>query len=275
MEAAGRIDTAHLFLPLHEELIALLQSLQPADWEKATACREWSVRDIAAHLLDGDVRKLSLVRDGFSIPPGRPVEEWHDLVAFLNELNATWVRAARRISPRLLVQLLAVTGPQVAELVASLDPEAPAMHAVAWAGDQVSPNWFDTAREYTERWHHQQQIRDAAGAAPLYARRWMHPALDAFVRALPHTYRDIEAAEGVCVTFVIEGDAGGEWTMMRDRGAWRLFVGRAAGASASVFVPADAAWRLFTKDPRGARSIRMEGDRALGEPFLSAVAVMA
>jgi uncharacterized protein (TIGR03083 family) len=275
MEAAGPIETAHLFLPLHRELTSLLRGLQPAAWEMPTACREWSVRDIAAHLLDADVRKLSAVRDGFITPPGRPIEQWTDLVAFLNELNAAWVTAARRMSPRLLVQLLEWSGPQVAELVGSLDPQAPAIFPVAWAGDQVSPNWFDIARDYTERWHHQQQIRDATGGAPLYARRWMHPALDAFMRALPHTYRGIQAAAGACVAFVIEGDAGGEWTLVREGGAWRLFIGGAPGPRASVFVPAEAAWRLFTKDSRGAGSARIEGDRALGEPFLSAVAVMA
>jgi hypothetical protein len=41
----------------------------------------------------------------------------------------------------------------------SLDPLAPAAFAVSWAGEETSSNWFDTARELTERWHHQQQIR--------------------------------------------------------------------------------------------------------------------
>ena len=31
------------------------------------------------------------------------------------------------------------------------------------AGEAVSANWFDVAREFTERWHHQQQIRLAIG----------------------------------------------------------------------------------------------------------------
>jgi hypothetical protein len=185
------------------------------------------------------------------------------------------VRAARRISPRILVEFLEVAGPQAAEVMASLDPDAPAMFPVAWAGDEVSPNWFDMAREYTERWHHQQQIRDAVAATPLYARRWMRPVLDAFLRALPRRYRDIEAAEGACVAVTIEGEAGGEWALRREAGSWRLFTGRPAGADASVSAPADAAWRLFTKDSRAAGTVRIEGERALGEPFLTALAVMA
>jgi hypothetical protein len=35
---------------------------------------------------------------------------------------------------------------------------------VAWAGEAESTNLFDTAREYTERWHHDMQIRSPLGA---------------------------------------------------------------------------------------------------------------
>ena len=63
--------------------------------------------------------------------------------------------------------------------------------AVAWAGDKQSPNWFDIAREYTEKWLHQQHIREAVGQPVLDERRWLFPVLDTFMRALPHVYRDI------------------------------------------------------------------------------------
>ena len=33
--------------------------------------------------------------------------------------------------------------------------------AVNWAGPEPAPIWLDPAREYTERWVHQQHIRDA------------------------------------------------------------------------------------------------------------------
>jgi hypothetical protein len=44
-----------------------------------------------------------------------------------------------------------------------LDPDAAGL-AAAWAGETDSRNWFDVAREYTEKWHHQQQLRDATTA---------------------------------------------------------------------------------------------------------------
>ena len=45
---------------LHAELMTLLRGLKSSDWNRPTACALWSVKDIAAHLLDGHVRRLSL-----------------------------------------------------------------------------------------------------------------------------------------------------------------------------------------------------------------------
>jgi hypothetical protein len=62
---------------------------------------------------------------------------------------------------------------------------------------------------------------------------------------------------------------------VRERDAWRLFVGKPPRAHASVLVSADCAWRPFPNDRSRADSVRLEGDRALGEPFLGALAAMA
>lgn len=236
------------------------------------------MRDIAAHLLDGDLRRLSIARDGVHPPPpATPIASDRDLVAWLDGLNAEWVGAARRISPRLLVDLLAVTGPQVSAHFASLDPGAPAPFPVSWAGDIESPNWFDIGRDYTERWLHQQQIRDATGRPPLTARRWLGPVLDLFVRALPHGYRDVSSADGTAVSVGIGGDAGGEWMVLREGGRWVLYSGRTETADARVTLSDDTAWRLFSKGlPRAAATerIAIAGNRTLAEPLLGTLAIM-
>src|SRR5436305_15018442 len=58
---------ADLFAPLHRELIALLRGLTPEQWERPTVAGAWRVRDVAAHLLDGMLRRLSRRRSA-----GRP-----------------------------------------------------------------------------------------------------------------------------------------------------------------------------------------------------------
>lgn len=273
------ILVAELFAPLHEELLQLLRQLAAEDWQKPTAAPRWTVKDIAAHLLDSDIRRLSFQRDQAApVPPDTPLTSYGDLVAFLNQLNHDWVKAARRISPQLLIELHALTGPQVAALFCSLDPFAPALFGVAWAGETASPNWFDIAREYTEKWHHQQQIRDAVGAAGLTERRWLFPVLDTFFRGLPHTYRDAAAEDGTEIVFVVTGAAGGEWTLARESNAWRLYIGSAADAVCRAYLDQDTAWRLLTKGLSRAQAvarIEFSGDEKFGQPLLSMLAVMA
>ncbi|HJR15977.1 MAG TPA: hypothetical protein VJ808_03910, partial [Gemmatimonadales bacterium] len=197
---------------------------------------------------------------------------------YLNRLNADWVAAARRLSPRVLIDLLDFTAAQVQRFLETLDPHSPALFPVAWAGEAMSPNWFDIAREYTERWLHQQQIREAVGAPGLTDPEWLRPTLDVFVRALPFTYRGVDAPGGLSIRFEILGEAGGIWTLMRKAAGWELFVGSSVAPTAVVTMDEETAWKLFSKglDREAARQrIRLEGDRALGEPVLGSLAIMA
>jgi uncharacterized protein (TIGR03083 family) len=273
----GPVYLVSLFPRLHAELMTLLRRLEPADWTRPTACALWSVKDIVAHLLDSCLRRLSLGRDRLDVRPDRPIKSYTDLVGYLNHLNAEWVAAARRLSPQVLMDWMDLASPQLDRFFASLDPHAPAMFGVAWAGEKTSPNWFDIGREYTERWLHQQQIRDAVGAAGLTGREWLHPALDIFVRALPFTYRSL-GAPGNSVELEVRGEAGAVWTIVKDAAGWRLFAGIEPNASARVSLDQDTAWRLFSKGltaEQAARAIRIEGDQSLGRPLLGSLAIMA
>jgi len=191
------INTVDLFPALHSKLLTLLRQLEPQDWFKPTVAVPWLVKDMVAHLLDTDMRRLSSQRDGFISSPTEPTPlAYRDLVNLIDQLNDDWVRATRRLSPQLLIELLDLIGPQVHHLFTTLDLFAPARASVAWAGETSSLNWFDIAREYTEKWHHQQHIREAVSAPLLTSRRWLYPALDTFIRGLPYTYHQVPAAEG-------------------------------------------------------------------------------
>src|SRR5215510_283469 len=279
MNPVEPIYVTELFCEIHGELLALLRTLPVEDWYKPTAAKAWVVRDIVAHLLDSDIRRVSFQRDQAPmVPPESPINSYRDLVDFLNQLNADWVKAAKRISPKLLIEFLEITGAQVCALFKSLDPFGPALFGVAWAGEEGSKNWFDIAREYTEKWHHQQQIRDAVGAPALTGRKWLFPVLDTFLRGLPHTYRETQADEGSSVAFIIAGEAGGAWTLKREGGAWSLYIGEGEGAACEVRMDQDAAWRLLTKglsQEEAAARIEIIGDDRLGKPILGMLAVMA
>ena len=277
------IKTAHLFRDLHVHLVTLLRGLAADDWNRPTVCSRWTVKDIASHLLDGCVRRLSAQRDRY-VPPGDSPRfaSYEELLAYLDRLNADWTAATRRVSPRVIVELLEVTGIALAEMFETADPFAPALFPVAWAGETHSLMWFDIAREYTERWHHQRQIVDAVGAATAIDEpRLYHPVLDTFLRALPHAFCDVVAEEGTVVVVGITGPAGGDWRLRREDGAWQLLQAAGGPVAARVVMPQDVAWRVFTKRRNRAAvlrafpSIRLEGDENLGGRVLEVVSIMA
>ena len=278
MKAVVPIVVVDLFPQLHRELMVLLRSLSDEAWGKPTAARAWLVKDIAAHLLDGTIRRLSFQRDHTSLPqPPSQIENYKDLVVFINQLNAEWVKVAQKISPKLLIEFLDITGVQVSQFFKTLDPFAPAMFPVAWAGQEKSPNWFDMAREYTEQWHHQQQIREAVGAPGLTGRQWLYPVLDTFLRGLPHTYRTSESHDGTKIEFIITGEAGGKWTLSRENQTWELYAGDAHDAACQVRLNQDTAWRLMTNgltsEDVSAR-VEITGEKTLGMPILTMRTVM-
>ena len=271
-----RPETVELFLPLQRELVALLRGLAEDDWSRPTLARGWDVKDVAAHLLDTDLRRLSAHRDAHR-PSAAKLGGYEEIVAFINRLNASWVETARRLSPRVVTDLLEWTGPQVSELFASLAPDGEAAIPVAWAGEERSANWMDVGREYTEKWHHQAQIRDAVGAVALDSRRWLGPVLELSMYALPHAFRRASAGPGSALSVRIDGDAGGVWHILRARDHWELREGEAADPTASVRLDADTAWRLFfnalSKD-EAAPLVEASGDEHLCETFLAVRSVM-
>jgi uncharacterized protein (TIGR03083 family) len=272
------IQTLHLFPKLDEKLISLLKSLSPEDWNKPTLARLWTVKDIASHLLDGNSRGVSLLRDRyFGDPPGK-IETYQDLVDFLNQLNADWVKATKRMSPSLLIELLELTGKEYYEELTKLDPFKPALFSVAWAGQTESLNWFHIAREYTEKWHHQQQIREAVNKPGIMTREFYYPLINTFMQALPHNYRAIQAEEGTTVKVSVTSDLGAEWFMKFSNNQWTLTKTATQNIRVEILIDPDTAWKLFTKgigkvEAKG--KIKFTGDVTLGEPILSMLAVMA
>ena len=124
MKPAGPIFTAELLPVLDEKLVSLLRSISSKEWFNQTIAPEWKVKDVAAHLLDGNIRSLSMLRDGyFGEQPGN-INSNKDLVSFLNQLNADWVRAMKRVSPAMIIELLLITGKEYCTMLQSLDPFA-------------------------------------------------------------------------------------------------------------------------------------------------------
>jgi uncharacterized protein (TIGR03083 family) len=267
---------AHLLRIVDGRLIDLLSSLTSDEWDIPTIVPLWKVRDVAGHLLDTALRKLSIVRDSCQVE-GVHIQSSQDLVALVNRLNSEGVAVYRRLSPPLLIDMMKLACEQSARFHESLDPFAPAAFPVSWAGEETSLNWFDTARELTERWHHQQQIRLATNRPGIMTPDLYHPVLECFVRGLPHAYRDVDAPAGTSLLLEISGECGGQWLLLRGSTTWGFAEASARQWASRVKIPQELAWRVFTRgiDRDAARShIEVAGDGKLAEKVFQFTAVV-
>jgi uncharacterized protein (TIGR03083 family) len=258
------------------ELVDLLSSLTTAEWKLPTIAPLWSVRDVAAHLLDTALRTLSRARDE-CIVDRVELRTFQDVIILVDRLNKEGVTVYRRSSPRLLTQLMQIACEEAADYYESLDPYATSAIGVSWAGEMTSPVWFHVARELTERWHHQQQIRLATGRSGNMNRALCYPVLDTFLRGLPYAFRDVAASAGDALLIEVSGDCGGLWCLMKSHDGWMFSKDLPSSVKATIIIPQSIAWRIFTKgiDRETARSqVTMSGDKTLATHVLQLVAIV-
>ena len=141
---------------------------------------------------------------------------------------------------------------------------------------------MDVGRDYTEKWHHSQQIFEATQRqSTIMSPDLFHPCLDIFLRALPFAFQKANAQEGDGIVIRVEGPAGGEWNLLRTKAGWRQTLETPEAIRATIAIHPITLWRLVTKRRSlevilaAYPDIRIEGDRTLGECFLTMVAMMA
>lgn len=269
------LDTRPLYPLERRALLDLLGSLGPSDWARPTACPGWDVKDVAGHVVQDYLRRLSGSRDGHRT---LTVEEGEELPRALARANEAFVVAARALSGRVVRDLIAHLGPELDAMWQERDLDASSSIDVWWAAPGVAaPVWLDAARDYTEFWVHQQQIRDAVGRPGATEPALLHPVVDTFARALPHTLRRCAPPAGTAVELRVSGPAGGAWTVTRLASGWSLGAAPARPPAADVELDADTFWRLATRGitpEQAARSARAGGDRELGAAVLSILSII-
>ncbi|WP_280402202.1 maleylpyruvate isomerase family mycothiol-dependent enzyme [Nocardia carnea] len=258
------LDTRPLFRRERQALLELLRSLEPADWPKPTVCPGWTVADVTAHILNDYLRRISGSRDRHD---GAVFGDDENLPVYLARTNGEFVQAMRQCSPRLLTELIAHLGPELDRVWAATDPAGPAHLPVSWAGLRDTPAWLDIARDYTEFWVHQQQIRDAVSHPGADEVALLRPVLVTFLHALPVALHDRVRPRGTAVRFEITGPAGGHWWAVSDGAAWELTAAHTGEPATIVRMDQDTVWRLAS------RGITVEDARRrselLGDPELT------
>lgn len=269
------IIVVDLFQETLDHLIELLSELSEEEWNAPTACTGWSVKDVALHLLGVEVGNISSRRDQHTM--GGTISNWDELVDYIHRWNQEWVDVSRRISPPLLIELLAFVGQRANTYFRSLDPYQIG-GSISWAGPEPRPVWLDIAREYTERWHHQQHIRDAVDRPGLKEPKYHRPVLATFAWALPYTFRNVVAPDGTSITLTIGGESGGQWTLLQQEAGWRFYEGAPREPEAEIILEGEIAWRFFTAgiDREAARHrITIRGDQCFAEPVFDMVSIIA
>jgi uncharacterized protein (TIGR03083 family) len=240
------VDLRSRFAPQRAALVALLDGLSAEEWQRPTACAGWTVADLAAHVLGDVVGRAS----GHGAPGGPVPAPDEPIGAFIDRINEEWVAAWRRADPRLVVECLRTVGPVHDERWRAARPDDDSL-GVSWAGIDPAPLWFDVARDFTEYWVHERQIRDAVGR-PDDDPATLRVVLDVFARGLPSALDSPEAL-GVTGFCLVADPLDAAWSLAASAGErrWRICADPLPDAPV-VRIDAERLWRRWTRQPGAA-----------------------
>ena len=275
LRAAAPVDVLPVMEQERAEFVRFLAALTAEEVETPTICDGWTVGDVAVHLLGGDLAFLARNRDHKESTSGR-ADTWDELLSGLDALNERWVEAGRFLSTRLTAELLEVTGRLVAEFLEEVDPKS-AGETVSWAGRDPAPSWLVAAREFTERWVHHQQIRDALDRPGLNGPSFVAPILATAMHGVPPAYLEVDAPEQTTVAIDVTGRAGFSWAVRRDAEGWKLYEGLSREATTRLTLDQDTAWRFLMRMATSAEvrpKVTIDGDPAYAKPFFDAVSAI-
>ena len=275
-----KVDVSKAYRELLDDFIDFSAGLAEADWKRPTLFPSWTVGDIYAHVASGAIRKLSDIRKKERSRVGQAIGmDFDTLVSFINADNERWVETLRPLDMSLVIDMLGRYYGELIDALESMDPDAEAVHQVAWAHDSVSPAWLDTAREYTELWTHQMQIREVFGDASPLEPRFYRPFLETCLAALPTHFGRLREPDDFGLLLRVGDDMA--WFITRKDGivSWR----EAAIADSAVTEPSvvdirrEDAWKAWMRaiDPKeAARRATLGGDRRPGLHLLGMKCVM-
>jgi uncharacterized protein (TIGR03083 family) len=269
-------DYAGLFGVERDRLGELLAGFGAADWERPSPCPGWTVLGLCCHLAGDDLGLLARHRDGYLGTPAPGGASEAEFAGWLDDLQAEWVRAARRLSPRLVTDLLAWAGPQITATLCWQDPAARTA-SVSWAGPGPHPAWLDHARELSEYWIHRQQILQALGRPSDLRADLAAPVLDGLAWAWPYRLSQARARAqpGDTVAIAIHGPVTRAWHLVAAEYGWQFRDRPGSRAIADLTLSTEQAWRLLTNNlPAAQASLQAWGESSITDVLLHTRAIV-
>jgi uncharacterized protein (TIGR03083 family) len=270
-----RTDVPTLFDAERARLLEMLAGLSDDDWHRPTPCPAWTVLGLCTHLVGDDFSLLARHRDDHLGTPAPDGLTDDGFIEWLDDLQVEWVRAARRLSPRLVVDLLAWTRPQLVDTLRRQDPHRVTAR-VSWAGPDMVPVWLDQVRELSEQWIHRQQLRQALGRPTDLNRDALATILEGFRHAYPFRLGAVDADPGDSVVIDVTGPVPATWVVVATPHGW--IVGDEPGGPvvARLSMSTEQAWRLLTNNlsREQQRRLAVEGDPTIVEVLLRTRAII-
>jgi uncharacterized protein (TIGR03083 family) len=258
-------------------LLELLGELLPGDWDRPSPCPGWSVLDLCGHLLGDDLGWLARQRDHHhgTVPPAGVDQVEGGFARWLDDLQDQWVRAARRLGPRLVIDLLAWSGPQVVDTLVGQDPTR-LDGSVSWASPRPVPVWLDQLRDLSEHWIHRQQLLQALGRPSDLRVDLAGPVLDTLRWAYPNSLAAIGRSDGDGVTIRVTGPVERAWHLLAQGGQWCFGPQSGRRVVAVIDLTTEHAWRLLTNNlpVEARRNLHASGDEGIVKALLQARAII-
>jgi len=252
-------------------LAAVCEDIRSDEWDLATDCPGWTVRDQLSHIVG--VERMVM---GDEAPPALEDVPVHVRNPFA-ELNEPWIDARRAQSgSEVLAEFVAITERRVAQL-RELPPGQ--FDVVGWApAGQLPFRDFMVTRLF-DSWAHEQDVRRALGRPGGRNGPGESSALDCCVSSMPFVIgKRVAPPDGTTVYFVVTGVLGRQVPVTMSDG--RAELGRGPDdPAATLSMDQEAFWRLgFGRVDAGRvlsdGQVRIEGDVTLGEKVLESMAFM-
>lgn len=186
-----------------EALLALLEELSPADWERRTLFYDWTVAD--------EVRHLHLI-DWFGLASLQTPERFPDLVAEVRAGQARGYELSNRmrdqygdLPPAELLATWEGTWREMIGIFAASDLD----RRIPWFGPEMSVASFATARQM-EVWAHGQDIYDVMRLRRVNTDR-IRNICDLGVRTLGWSFRNRGLEKPTAPEVRLNAPSGAEW----------------------------------------------------------------
>ena len=245
--------------------------LDPTEWDLATECPGWTVRDQVSHMIGTE--RMLLGEEGPSLEGPLPSYVRNPI----GESNEAWVAERRsRTGAEVLDEFRRVTAERLAQL-RSFGPDR--FGEVGWSPvGQVPYREFMDVRAF-DCWVHEQDIRRAVGRPGGRGGEGEARSVERVANLLGYIVgRRVAPPEGTVVRWDVTGPLGRTVTVTVRQG--RGEVGSDGGAVPDVRLALDTEWfvrlgcgRVGADEARAAGAVAIEGDAALGERVLGEMGV--